>query len=198
MIDKIALQYVYMAIIRSQVHNFVEVWNHHYIRKQKNREEYLIHGRPSLLYQGQVKPGQAIDRSCGSMPDTTDVSQLLSLVDSFDLDAFLTPSTLDLCNKYMAEGGFQMPSSLADPPKDVYIFLRTKLQDHVRLRLEPAITSLSPPKGNLRWIREAAQEAGLLEDENGEFYESNPLESLDLDEESYEESVRDGDQDSED
>ena len=46
--DVIALRFIYMPIIRQHVHTFVEVYNTHRIRWQKNREEYLPIGMFSI------------------------------------------------------------------------------------------------------------------------------------------------------
>ena len=40
----IALRFIYMPIIQQHVHTFVEVYNTHRIRRQKNQEEYLPTG----------------------------------------------------------------------------------------------------------------------------------------------------------
>ena len=42
--DIIALRYIYMPVIRQQVHTFVEMHNTHRIRRQRNRAEYLPTG----------------------------------------------------------------------------------------------------------------------------------------------------------
>ena len=40
---------VYMPIIRDAAHSYVELWNHHQIRKQPNRPN-AVTGQPILLY----------------------------------------------------------------------------------------------------------------------------------------------------
>ena len=47
--DKIALLFVYFPIIRTEIYNFVRLWNNHRIRYQKNRPS-LPTGKPSVLY----------------------------------------------------------------------------------------------------------------------------------------------------
>ena len=40
---------VYMPIVRDAAHSYVELWNHHRIRKQPNRPN-AVTGQPVLLY----------------------------------------------------------------------------------------------------------------------------------------------------
>lgn len=47
--DQIALLYIFLPIIRRQIYHFVDLWNIHTIRKQKNRL-YLPTGKPVVLY----------------------------------------------------------------------------------------------------------------------------------------------------
>jgi len=47
--DKIALLFVYFPIIRTEIYNFVRLWNNHRIWYQKNRPS-LPTGKPSVLY----------------------------------------------------------------------------------------------------------------------------------------------------
>lgn len=48
--DRIAFLAIYMPIVRHDVATFVNLWNTHKIRKQKNRP-YAVCGRPGLLYR---------------------------------------------------------------------------------------------------------------------------------------------------
>lgn len=48
--DKIALQFLYMPIIRHQIYQFVWIHNTHAIRKQRNQEFYLPTGKPYKMY----------------------------------------------------------------------------------------------------------------------------------------------------
>ena len=42
-----AIRYCYMDIVRKCLEDFMEHWNHHYIRKSK---DHSVHGKPELLY----------------------------------------------------------------------------------------------------------------------------------------------------
>lgn len=60
--DRIAFLAVYVPIIRQEVCEFIHLWNHHRIRRQKNRP-YLVHGIPEILYNTPEAPAtnQAIE-----------------------------------------------------------------------------------------------------------------------------------------
>jgi len=49
-IDKFCLQYIYVDIIRTHIHQFVAIHNTHKISPQGLREHYLPTGQPFLLY----------------------------------------------------------------------------------------------------------------------------------------------------
>jgi hypothetical protein len=48
--DIIALRFIYMPFLRQHIKTFVEVHNTHWIRRQKNREDYLPTGKPFMMY----------------------------------------------------------------------------------------------------------------------------------------------------
>jgi len=48
--DKSCLQYLYMDMIRSHIHRFIEIHNSHPIPFQRSREHYLPTGQPFLMY----------------------------------------------------------------------------------------------------------------------------------------------------
>ena len=47
--DRIALLAVFMPIIKADIKEFVDTWNFHKIRKQKNRP-WVVHGKPWMNY----------------------------------------------------------------------------------------------------------------------------------------------------
>lgn len=47
--DRIALLYIYFPLIRNEIYKFVDLWNSHKIRFQKNRPA-LPTGKPIVLY----------------------------------------------------------------------------------------------------------------------------------------------------
>ena len=49
--NQIALQYLYMDTLRTQISSFVDMYNTHTIRKQVARREYLPSGKLNMMYQ---------------------------------------------------------------------------------------------------------------------------------------------------
>ena len=47
--DQIALYAIYMPVLRSEVQSFVQTWNVHRIRKQRQRPT-VVHGKPYMNY----------------------------------------------------------------------------------------------------------------------------------------------------
>ncbi|CUS14687.1 unnamed protein product, partial [Tuber aestivum] len=78
-----------MEIIRSHIHNFVEVHNSHSIRKQSKRDHYLPTGKPFEMY---FYPLNAKDYQ--ESVDETILSTLESEVEAYDLDPYLPPETI--------------------------------------------------------------------------------------------------------
>ncbi|RPB00095.1 hypothetical protein L873DRAFT_858139 [Choiromyces venosus 120613-1] len=103
-IDKACLQYIYMDIIRSHIHNFIEVHNSHPIQKEKKRDHYLPTGKPFEMY---FYPESMEDYK---EPVQEHVLTLLeSEVESYDLDLFLPVETLNLFSNLLKEEN--MPDS---------------------------------------------------------------------------------------
>jgi hypothetical protein len=60
-----------MPILRHEIHQFVDVWNHHKIRRQSDRAN-AVSGRPWLLYTHP--PPEA--KQCGFAPNTELLAEL--------------------------------------------------------------------------------------------------------------------------
>ncbi|KAG0644315.1 hypothetical protein HOY80DRAFT_878747, partial [Tuber brumale] len=110
-IDKSCLQFIYMEIIRSHIHNFVEVHNSHSIRKQPKRDHYLPTGKPFEMY---FYPLNA--ENYQESVDETILSTLESEVEAYDLDSYLPMETISLYSTLLLEA--QLPTSYSyDNPK---------------------------------------------------------------------------------
>ena len=81
--DKIALFFVYSPIIRTEIYNFVRLWNTHRIRYQKNPPS-LPTGKPSVLYF--TPPARVQDYQCS--PNRTLLAELQEEVSAWG-DTFL-------------------------------------------------------------------------------------------------------------
>jgi len=73
--DQIALLFVYMPLIRDEIHNFVELWNAHSIRSQPKRPS-VQPGKPVVLYitppdgtldNGQLEPVSTVSELCSEV-----------------------------------------------------------------------------------------------------------------------------------
>ena len=73
--DQIALLFVYMPLIREEIHNFVELWNAHSIRSQPERPS-VKPGKPVVLYftpldgthdNGQLAPVSTVSELCSEV-----------------------------------------------------------------------------------------------------------------------------------
>jgi len=73
--DQIALQFVYMTLIRDEIHNFVEHWNTHSIRSQPQGPS-VKPGKPVVLYF--TPPDSTLDY--GQLSPVSTVSELRSEV----------------------------------------------------------------------------------------------------------------------
>lgn len=47
--DILCIQAIYMPLIRTEIFDFVDSWNNHYIRRQRNRPNHPT-GRPWMMY----------------------------------------------------------------------------------------------------------------------------------------------------
>ena len=55
--DILCVQAIYMPLLRQEIFDFVDSWNNHYIRKQRNRPDHPT-GRPYMMY---FHPGKNIE-----------------------------------------------------------------------------------------------------------------------------------------
>ncbi|OQN95138.1 hypothetical protein B0A48_18723 [Cryoendolithus antarcticus] len=68
---RLAFLAVYIPIIRNESLEFVNLWNHHRIRRQK--DEHIVHGRPYQLYN---YPSQSGGVDCGAYLDAGNTANL--------------------------------------------------------------------------------------------------------------------------
>lgn len=78
--NRIAFLAVYIPILREELPIFVNLWNSHYIRRQRNREDYLINGIPHILYHYPERSG---GEQKGRRANLELVDQMLTEVDEF-------------------------------------------------------------------------------------------------------------------
>jgi hypothetical protein len=86
--DTAVLLFVFMPILRREVNAFVQMWNDHPIRKQRQLANH-IPGVPNKLYDHRPD-GERL----GFQPNPDLVNDLLNSTDGFDYDAYLTDDTM--------------------------------------------------------------------------------------------------------
>lgn len=100
-LDKSCLQFIYMEIIRSHSHRFVEIHNNHLIRPQPKRDPYLHTGQPSIIY---FDPESEKDYK---EPVNQEVlTALEDEVADYDLYQDLLSATLQLYGGFLPEAGY--------------------------------------------------------------------------------------------
>ncbi|CUS11455.1 unnamed protein product, partial [Tuber aestivum] len=126
-LDKSCLQFLYMKIIRSHIHRFVEIHNSHPIRLQRKREHYLPTGQPFLLYYYPESGKDYKEKVNESL-----LAALEAEVSEFDLDEYLPISTLALYQGFLDEGGYPDEFSYSDPHhREAYLYLRDRVSDYI-------------------------------------------------------------------
>jgi hypothetical protein len=143
-IDIIALQFIYMNLIRAHVKGFVETHNNHSIKKQRLRAHYLPTGRPYEMFKYPSVP------QCGSIPDFTLLSELDTYVSSYDLNASLPESVNSVCCSLLLKGGYNSSFHFQDPHKEAYLYLRDQL--FLFSNNGGHLFALLLPLGALQWI----------------------------------------------
>ena len=144
--DKSCLQFLYMDMIRSHIHRFIEIHNSHPIRLQRNRQHYLPTGQPFLLY---YYPENGKDYK--EKVDEKVLADLENKVAEYDLDEYLPISTMELYSKFLQEAGYPQQFSYSDTRhREAYIYLRDKVSVYIAQGGEVQLTSR--PSGAADWI----------------------------------------------
>ena len=118
-IDRVALLAVFMPILQDELKEFVDTWNFHKIRKQKNRP-WVIHGKPWMNYYYPQQTEHATGLDYGTRVEAQLLQETQQYVDrgpgkyhhglpSFsnlwwtDISTHLPPHTQELCNRLIFE-----------------------------------------------------------------------------------------------
>jgi hypothetical protein len=111
--DRIAILAIYMPIIRAEVLAYVDTWNSHAIRKQKDRPNHVA-GKPVFNYFFSSVPnrGRPIDPELVDelLADTAEWSEspyilymyILLILQPIDSDEYLPTDTLQWCSQALA------------------------------------------------------------------------------------------------
>ena len=126
-IDKSCLQYIYMDIIRSHIHQFVAIHNSHSIRRQRLRSHYLPTDQPYLLY---YYPDSVRDYNTPVNADR--LAELEAEVKDFDFDQYLPTETLKLYTELLSAGGYPAEYVYSDTRhRSAYVFLHERAAAYI-------------------------------------------------------------------
>ena len=161
--DGIALIYIYMPRLRSEFSNFVELWNDHYIRRQKRRP-HVVPGYPRKLFTMPENTGAQDYRVSYSEERLRELKHILEY-DPIDIDQYLPQETMQVCDAIIESlGGIpnrQIGPEIQRPLVHQYNGLRIRLRQHIDNRLLPAVSYLPSPTGGLGELKRLARARGV-------------------------------------
>jgi len=186
--DQIALYAVYEDALRQELQEFVNTWNTHKIRLQKNRP-HVIHGQPWYNYHF---PDPKISANWGVPIDQSILQYLIHPIKSINIDNCLEPETKKWCREELSLIGFDevklgdyINLDKARPFKQFYIRLREKIRLHIQSGCQPILSYRLPPTGGVERYLELLDEARAAREEeegNGVLAEA-PLEEIGVEDE---------------
>lgn len=153
--DIMALRYVYMDLLRKSCNHFIDTWNVHTIRHQKNRP-YLPTGKVWSLYHD---PPEGV-KNFATQPSHELLDMLMGEVNDWDPDRYLDESVMKFCATTLQKNG--LPSRITKATKEdgthhkAYILLREKLKEHELQH--GSFKDCRPPKGRTEWRNENLRE----------------------------------------
>lgn len=147
--DQIAVYAIYGPMIRNEFADFVQLWNGHKIRTQKNRP-HVISGIPMDLYRTDKVTNWGVpiedDSDCGQLLRT-----MLQPLEQVDIDEFMTPITMQWCEQQLAALAFtpdlRTEEDLKRPHLQIYIHLRDLVKAHIESQQEPHLELMPIPTG---------------------------------------------------
>jgi hypothetical protein len=190
--DCIAIVAIYIPIIRDEVVAYVEIWNNHSIRAQKNRPHH-VSGKPKVNYLfSKMKKvadcGRPIDPELvdALRADTAEwgknaskiLMYALLIICILDIDEYLPLATLQWCSDALATvnidlsklyGHQLVPGSGKERlHKAAYLWLREHLRCHIEAGTEPNLQETSPPVGGYEYYEKRGGAVGQLIHENAQ------------------------------
>ncbi|KAM6504687.1 hypothetical protein FSOLCH5_015189 [Fusarium solani] len=150
--DQIAIYAVFEDVLRQELFDFVEAWNLHRIRLQKNRP-HVIHGQPWMNYH-YPDP----DKACnwGIPIDRSVLGEMERPLADIDISTCLEPETKNWCRQVLLEMGYdqvvlgtrQEPDKLR-PFKRFYLGLRDRIIQHIESGQQPVLAYRKAPTGGV-------------------------------------------------
>jgi hypothetical protein len=163
--------YVYMPIIRQQTAEFVDLWNIHRIRKQRDKL-YLPTGKPWLNY---YTPSDGV-HDYDVAPNSERLKRLQRDVEEYgrsnkynisssmtnkvflDLNEYLLIATINKCQELLEEGGYTVLITYAQHTDEksriyeyAYIYLWSQLSHYVDYQMQPSLKLCTKPEEAMEW-----------------------------------------------
>lgn len=140
-------------MIETELYNFVQVWNTHRIRPQKDHP-YAVTGRPSELYYDPNIRNYGVPIVQGT-PEYETLRTMLEPIEAaeINIDDFLTPETEAWCREQLEEMNFD-PVLHTDeerrrPYITSYIELKRRISEHIRRGAEPHLQLVDAPRRDI-------------------------------------------------
>lgn len=160
-----------MPVIQHQIHQFVWVHNTHAIRKQRNRDFYLPTGKPYKMYH---HPPTHV-RNYAASPDPELLSELELPLQTYDMDEYLTESTMALCIQLLQSGNYPIQFDFGgdNTHKHAYAYLRRALYMHEQLN--ETITEVEHPIGAGDWVGQNIERQTVQQDSESTTFGLRPI-----------------------
>jgi hypothetical protein len=188
-IGKHCLQHIYMTMLRTHIHTFVQTHNTYRIRRQKQREHYLPTGIPVSMYQ-YPKPGA---RNYGSPPnpETSTAIEHHQHLDKYNLDEYIPSTTRQIFNDLLSAKG--LPITYCWQDDHVYTYGELCVAVWNFINTGGNIEILLPPREPEEWIAKLQADIDAARGENLEAMDVSLTDDEEL-EEFNESEVHDDDQ----
>ena len=156
--DMIAVGAIYIPILRREIRSYIETWNSHRIRKQKNRPNAIV-GKPSMLY---MCPPEGTDNYLQVLSHD-ELKKIKAETPEWDMHAVLPLPTQQWCDEQLRSMEFDPHTSHMKsaaereaPYQDVYLELRGRIMQHLGCNMQPTLQLLDHPTGG--WTFEAPKQ----------------------------------------
>ncbi|KAJ6436054.1 dynamin family domain-containing protein [Purpureocillium lavendulum] len=150
--DQIAMYAVFEDVLRHELFDFVEAWNVHRIRLQKNRP-HVVHGQPWMNYH-YPDPEKACN--WGIPIDRSVLSEVARPLADIDISSSLEPETKRWCSAALTEMGYDEVLAGTHPDlgklrpfKRFYLGLRGRIIDHLEGGRQPVLAYRKAPTGGV-------------------------------------------------
>jgi len=150
---KIALLAVYMPILRRILHRFVDQWNHHRIRKQKNRP-HVIPGQPYVLFYYPE-----IAKNFQQFVSSDLLAGFKADIGGYDVDEYLPQDTLAWCSMQLQSWGYgnlngeeALPRTGHRVHRDAYLRLRNSIEQQVKNGNKEGLDLCTTPTGGRDYV----------------------------------------------